>query len=200
MHGYGVDSNERQSIPFFVAFVAMGASYLLRTLFHHWNLDIGDTAHLPSTFAIYGLLHLGYDNYGWRWTRRVGLTRIPDLTGPWKGQLVSSHSGLNRIHEVTVRIHQTWSMIRITLEGARSQSRSEMASIVAVSPSEFELRWEYRAEAKQPDEGREFNHRGLTRLRVQLKDRKILPDVTGDYYTQHGRDTNGTIVLRRVEE
>ena len=72
-----------------------------------------------------------------------------------------------------------------------------MAYIVSISPSEFEIRWEYFAESKQPDSQRDYNHRGVTKLRFQTKDYIVESELKGDYYTQIGRDTNGTIILKR---
>jgi hypothetical protein len=72
-----------------------------------------------------------------------------------------------------------------------------MSCVRAISPNELELRWEYRAEAKNPADAAVFNHRGVTNLRFGLEGGMVQPEMMGDYYTQHGRDTNGTIFLQR---
>lgn len=101
-------------------------------------------------------------------------------------------------HAIEVRIHQTWVTIRIVLEMDRSISASEMACIRLIAPIEFELRWEYRAQAKNPQDGMHFNHRGVTNLRFRTQKGIVQPEMTGDYYTLSNRNTNGTLFLKRV--
>lgn len=67
-----------------------------------------------------------------------------------------------------LRVEQTWTSIRLTLDGGRSFSASEMAVIQSVSEAVHEVRWEYRTESKTPSTGQEFNHRGVTMLRFSL--------------------------------
>jgi hypothetical protein len=71
-----------------------------------------------------------------------------------------------------------------------------MASIGTVSDHQFELRWEYLAESKEPAQGEDFNHHGVTMLRLEVEDYLVRPEMSGNYYTQHGRDTNGSISLK----
>ena len=197
MHSYSVDFIERRNIPFYIA--AAAATYALKTIVDYFKFNFDTGAYIPSGFAAYGLIYILFDKYLWKFgaLRRIGLVSTPDLSGVWSGELKSSLSDLTRTLQITVRIHQTWTAMRVTLDTDKSFSASEMSCIRAVSITEFEFRWEYRAESKEGAEP--FAHRGVTNLRLQLREGKVQPEMRGDYYTQHGRDTNGTIFLKRTE-
>jgi hypothetical protein len=199
MHSYAVDFIERRNIPYYLAAGALGCTFALRWLLQSFGFDAGSGVYVPSGFALYGLLYLSFDQLLWRCgvLRFIGIVLTPNLHGKWVGDLRSSHSGLAKPHPITIRIHQTWTTIRITLETDRSLSASDMACVTAISPNEFELRWEYRAEAKNPLEGPTFNHRGVTNLRFTLSSGRVLPEMKGDYYTQHSRETTGTVFVIR---
>jgi hypothetical protein len=200
MHSYGVDSNERRDVPFYLAAAASGVTLGLRSLLNLLGLQADVATVVPSGFVVYGLLHYLFDRHLWRFKalHLVGVVRVPVVDGAWEGELRSSASGYSKVHAVKLRIHQTWSTIRLTLESDSSFSSSTMAAIKAISAGQFELRWEYRAEAKEPAEGVQFNHRGVTKLRFEGQHGVVLSGMDGDYYTQHGRDTNGTILIRRT--
>jgi hypothetical protein len=200
MHSYGIDSTERRDVPFYLAIMASGLTIGLRSLLGRYGLQPGAVAYVPSGFALYGLLHVLFDQFIWRiqLLRLTGIVRAPLLDGDWSGMLRSSASGYANALNVKLRIHQTWSTIRLTLESDNSFSSSNMAAIRAISAGQFELRWEYRAEAKDPAQGVRFNHRGVTMLRFEIKKGVVCPEMNGDYYTHHGRDTNGSITATRV--
>jgi SMODS-associating 2TM, beta-strand rich effector domain len=199
MHSYSVDSAERRIVPYYLAVVALAATFAVRAVVQRFGFDAG-SIYVPSGFAVYGFLYWAFDRFLWKFglLHRCGIVRVPDLNGTWSGELRSSHSRLLKPHEVSLRVHQTWSTVLFTLESSTSISRSAMANFIRPSPGEFELRWEYQAEAKPPSSPNNFNHRGVTRLRVPTSGSSVLPDVAGDYYTQHGRDSSGTISLRRT--
>jgi len=200
MHPYSVDSRRFPSIAYYVAASAIVLTLGLRILLQFFHVNPGTITYLPSAFALYAALYGIFDRFLWKWrvVQWLGIVTTPDVSGHWQGNLRSSHSNYLIDHEVLVRVHQTWTNIRLTLDGERSISLSTMACIATVSPSEYELRWEYLAEAKRPDENELFNHRGVTTLRFQTSGSKVLPIIKGSYYTQQGRDSNGTIILERV--
>jgi hypothetical protein len=201
MHSYAVDSTERRDVPFFLAAGAIGLTFGLRLLSRFFGLESepAPVAYVSSGFVLYGVLYFLFDRQLWksRVLRTIGIVRVPAVDGTWQGELRSSASQYSKAHPVKVRIHQSWSTIRLTLESENSFSSSEMASIGAISGHQFEIRWEYRAESKVPAQGEDFNHHGVTMLRFEVEDNLVLPEMSGQYYTQHGRDTNGTISIKR---
>lgn len=199
MHYYAVDFAERQTVPFYLAGAATGFTFALRELLKLLNADAGSLIYVPSGFAFYGVMYAIFDSFLWKWGLlwRLRQIKTPNLAGTYEGQLRSSHSDQQKSHEIKLRITQTWRTILITLEMDRSHSHSEMAWIKYVSPTEYEIRWEYSAEANDPKDA-EFNHRGVTRLRLELQVNTVVPQITGDYYTQ--RQTYGTIYLKKTEK
>jgi hypothetical protein len=199
MHPYSVDSDERRVVPFYLAIAALAVTFAMRALLQRCDVDAGN-AYTPSAFVVYGLLYVAFDRVLWKFSplHRFGAVRVPDLNGVWEGDLRSSQSKLQKPHEVRLRVHQTWSTVLLTLESDRSISRSKMASFTKISPSDFELRWEYQAEAKSPLSSANFSHRGVTLLRLATRGPTVMGNIKGDYYTQHGRDSNGTVSLRRT--
>lgn len=199
MHYYAVDFAERRTVPFFLAGAATGSTFLLREILKYFEATAGSGVYVPSAFAFYGIFYLLFDSPFWKWgfLWRLGQIKTPNLEGHYEGELRSSHSDQQKIHGIKVNITQTWTTIIITLETDRSHSYSEMAWIKSISPSEFEIRWEYSAETNDPKFA-EFNHRGVTRLRLNLQRNTIVPQMTGDYYTQ--RQTFGTIYLKRIDK
>lgn len=196
MHSYAVDSSERTYMPFYLAVSATSLTLSLR--FVWTRLGLAPFIAVPSGFALYGILFLLFDQLVWRWKplHQLRLVRVPALQGTWEGELLSSASEYLKPHPVKLRIHQTWSTIQITLDSETSFSSSHMAWIRTISPMQYELRWEYLAEAKNPAQGLRFNHRGVTMLRFEAQDGLVVPEMKGDYYTQHGRDTNGIISVK----
>ena len=118
MHPYSIESKERQSVPFFLAVGASAAVVAGRGLLSTYLPDWSFAIYVPSGFALYGMLYVGFDRFMWTtWPlRRAGICQVPDLNGTWNGVLRSSHSEFGREHPATLRVHQTWSRIRLTFE------------------------------------------------------------------------------------
>jgi len=91
MHRYATDYTSRQIEPFVMAVLSIlltyGASYLTRLL----SLSIPWWIAPPSTLSLYGLLTFLYRRYVWkaRLFKQIPLSSIPNLSGHWKGQIIS---------------------------------------------------------------------------------------------------------------
>jgi hypothetical protein len=197
VHPYSVDSTEHRNVPFFLAAAAIALTLVGRTLFPSTS-EPAFVTYVLSGFTYYGLLYVAFDRWLWKLSllRRLRIVSVPALHGTWVGELRSSASEYSKTHRVKLRVHQTWTTIRLTLDSERSFSSSEMASIASISSDEFELRWEYLAEATALLKGEGFNHRGVTMLHFEVRDH-LIAEMSGNYYTQHGRDTNGSISVKR---
>lgn len=198
MHPLSVESRETRNIAFALAVSAIAITFIVRTVLRKYGVYPVTAVYVPSSFTIYGILFFTFAQALWklRPLHWLGIVSAPDISGTWKGDLRSSHSGLSKPHPIKLTVHQTWTTILLTVDSDRSLSRSTMARFSIVSPNELDLRWEYQAETKDPGNV-QFNHRGVTRLILQKSGSRVLSKATGDYYTQHGRDTNGTISLER---
>src|SRR5260370_38118882 len=113
MHGYSTDSGERRVVPLFLASVAIAlawVSFKILALLHFslpWWLDA------PSTLGFYGALYTFFDRNLWRnrLVRKLGLVRVPNLTGCWRGYLLSSFGGHIKHHALLINIFPSWAQI-----------------------------------------------------------------------------------------
>jgi hypothetical protein len=81
--------------------------------------------------AFYGALYALFDKYLWRDSLvcKLGLVRIPNLEGHWRGYLVTSFDGHVKRHHLMISIVQSWTQITAYLTTATSMSRSCAAVI-----------------------------------------------------------------------
>src|SRR6266702_2974297 len=90
LHTYSTDSTERRYIPFFIAAAGIGASFLVFHLLDRYGIEPPWWASPPvDTMALYGLFYWVFDRFVWKWRllRWLGITKVPDLSGKWYGQV-----------------------------------------------------------------------------------------------------------------
>lgn len=198
MHEYTTTYHDRKPAYYFLAIfsgiVGIGVAFLLKAV-----SDVsGMVMAAPSGIAIYGLLFVLFDQFAWKcsWLYNFGLVKIPDLNGDWEAEISPSGTG-NKI-KAAVKIHQTYSKIRIHLETDKSDSLSQMAAIDMASPNLFTLRYEYSAEFKRNDAAEILRHYGVTSVKLKSNDHKFLEKHSANYYTEQGRDSHGEITFSRV--
>jgi len=196
MHALATDSNEHErSIPVLITLaLALGGG--LHVLLEQWTIVLPWWLDLTSVVSIYGALHFLLDRYGWRWPmfRRLGLVRVPDLKGRWKGVVDSSYldpetSERARV-EVTLTIQQSWTRILIVLETARSRSISKAAMLVT-GEGDPALSYEYGNAPGFKATPTMHAHDGNARL--LLRERTL----EGSYYTGRDRETHGALRVKR---
>jgi len=153
-----------------------------------WWLDT------PAVFGFYGLLYYGLDSWAWRVPRIAAVLRVPDLRGTWRGTIRSSRNSFEDEHAVIVVITQSWSTIRIVLEGPWSISHSVAAHVTdGLGTESFEIAYQY---ANMPRAGAPtamHAHVGTAHLRLS-SDAQLLE---GDYYSGRDRQHFGHIAIRR---
>jgi hypothetical protein len=148
----------------------------------------------PAVFGFYGLLLWGLDAYLWRQPNVARLLRVPDLRGPWHGSVRSSTDQFQQEHPITVVITQSWSALRIVMEGASSSSCSTAAHVSEGAGTEsFEIVYEYLNTPRSGTSATMHAHRGTAHLRLSSDGTAL----TGEYYTGRDRQTHGTIELKR---
>ena len=96
MHGYSTDSSERRFVPLLLAAVAVVCAWLCSKLMAAAHFSTPWWLDAPSSLAFYGVVNTLFDKHLWRnrLVRKLGLSRVPNLTGHWRGFLVSSASVL----------------------------------------------------------------------------------------------------------
>jgi SMODS-associating 2TM, beta-strand rich effector domain len=195
MHLYSTDSNERRVVPFFLAAVAIALAWMLSRSLAAIQLSLPWWMDAPSSMGFYGALYALFDRRLWRsrFLRKLGLVRVPNLAGRWRGYLTSSFDEHVQHLDVQVQIFQTWTQISIVLSTATSQSRSCVAVIQAVDPDSIALIYQYENQPQASAPKTMHMHYGTAMLRIS--NGSLL---TGDYYAGRDRGTFGRISCRRL--
>ena len=150
---------------------------------------------IPSIALVFGVSYWAFDNWVWRWRflRLLRLISVPDLRGEWTGTVASSYTDFETPQSVTVAIEQTWTKMAVGLNAAESRSWSITASVLTNSPEGLVLTYLFDndPEAESADTMQRF--RGTTVLV-----RTAIDQLEGYYYTGRGRETHGSLKLRRM--
>lgn len=197
MHGYSIDSHERRFVPLLLAAVsfllAWACSWLMVTL----HLSVPWWLDAPSGLAFYGTLYTLFDKHLWRTgiVRRLGLSTIPNLTGRWRGFLVSSYDGHTKRHDVVLHIFQSWTKISVYLTATTSMSRSLAAEIQVADPEGAALLYQYECQPLSTAMKSMHMHYGAAMLRLIKED-----CLSGEYYAGRDRRTFGRLCCWREKD
>lgn len=194
MHDYAIDSRERVFVVSTLftasAIVAAVAAILMPSDLTpvRWLLPI------PSIALVFGVFYWGFDNWLWRWRflRVLRLISVPDLRGVWTGTVASSYTGFEKTQPVTVTIEQTWTKMVVRLNAAESRSWSMTASVLTKAPEGMVLTYLFDNQPEPQSVGTMERFRGTTVLVSEAPAR-----LEGYYYTGRGRQTHGSLKLRR---
>jgi|SRR5215470_4016455 len=194
MHGYSTDSDERRIVPLLLACVAIALAWISSKVLAAIHFSVPWWMDAPSLMAIYGVLYALFDRYLWRnrLVSKLGLVKIPNLSGRWHGYLISSFDGHVKRHNLMVNVFQSWTEITVFLTTATSISRSCAAVIQVGDPEGVALIYQYQNQPLANAERTMHMHYGTAMLRVTS-------DVclVGDYYAGRDRRTFGRICCRR---
>ncbi|MCW8965065.1 MAG: hypothetical protein OQK82_00045 [Candidatus Pacearchaeota archaeon] len=197
MHEYSISHHDRKTAYYFLAILSglLGAfvAYILGT----FESSFGIAVAAPSGLAVFGFFFLLFDRFIWQlpWLYTLGIIKIPNLNGQWDAAIVSSATG-NEI-QAQVYVHQTYSKIRIRLETEKSESLSQMAALEMADPTLFNLRYEYSAEYQRDKNAEILRHYGVASLKLKSRNHEFSSEHSATYYTEQGRDSHGTITVRR---
>jgi hypothetical protein len=144
--------------------------------------------------VFYGALYTLFDKYLWKngFACKLGLVKIPNLAGCWRGYLISSFDGHAKRHNLVINIFQTWTQLAVFLATATSISRSCAAVIQVGDPEGVALIYQYQNQPLADATRTMHMHFGTAMLRVS--DGGCL---VGDYYSGRDRRTYGRICCRR---
>jgi hypothetical protein len=195
MHGYSTDSNERRVVPLLLALLAIALAWASSKFLAASHLSIPWWADAPSSMAFYGALYALFDRYLWRnrFVHKLGLVRIPDLTGRWRGYLLTSFDGHAKRHELMIHIFQSWTQITVYLTTPTSMSRSSAAVIQVDDPEGAALVYQYQNQPLADAMRTMHMHYGTAMLRISNGG-----CLAGDYYAGRDRRTFGRICCKRV--
>ena len=194
MHDYAIDSRERVFVArllFMASALVSGVGAMLipaDVVPMRWLLP------LPSIALVFGVSYWAFDNWLWRWRflRTLRLISVPDLRGAWTGTVASSYTGFEIDQPVTVTIEQTWTKLAVRLNAAESRSWSVTASVLTHAPEGLVLTYLFDNDPKAEAVSTMQRFRGTTVLVGTAPDR-----LEGYYYTGRGRETHGSLKLRR---
>lgn len=195
MHPYATNSEERTTIPFFIAAIAFGTSWLLAFLIGQNHLPFW--LEVPGTFTLYTLLFLVFRTWGWKveWLHNCGAVKVPNIEGEWHGYVTSSFDRHAEQSPVQVRISQNWTHMSLRLVTDLSESHSVVASIY-VSADETTLAYQYQNVPSGRATKTMHAHAGTAALRVS----EVREELSGDYYSGRDRSNHGTLLLRRLRK
>jgi len=196
MHGYSTDSNERKVVPLLLALMAIALAWMSSNFLAVMHLAIPWWLDAPSSMAFYGALYALFDKYLWRnsFVYNMGLVRIPNLTGRWRGYLITSFDGHTKRHDLMIHIFQSWTQIIVFLTTATSMSRSSAAVIQVDDPEGAALIYQYQNQPLADAMRTMHMHYGTAMLRVSNDG-----CLAGDYYAGRDRRTFGRICCKRVK-
>lgn len=194
MHDYSTDSDERRVVPLFLAFLAISLAWASSKLFELTHLTVPWWVDAPSLMAFYGVLYTLFDRYLWRngFVCKLGVVRVPNLGGCWRGYLISSFDGHAKRYNLVINIFQTWTQLAIFLATATSISRSCAAVIQVGDPEGVALIYQYQNQPLADATRTMHMHFGTAMLRVSNGGCLV-----GDYYSGRDRRTYGRICCRR---
>ena len=194
MHDYAIDSRERVFVVRFLFMASALAAAVVAALIPSDLTPMRWLLPIPSIALVFGVSYWAFDNWLWRWRflRVLRLISAPDLRGVWTGTVASSYAEFEHQQPVTVTIEQTWTKMVVRLNAAQSRSWSLTASILTNSPEGLVLTYLFD---NQPEAG---SDRTMERFRGTVVLVSTAPGrLEGYYYTGRGRETHGSLKLRR---
>jgi hypothetical protein len=192
MHPYATDSEERRNVLLGIALVSLGLAYGFHWLIVHMNIQTPWWVESPSVLGIAGVLYKAFDKWLWRWFRKLGIVKVPDIQGQWEVGGYTSFEQMKSF-KANVTIRQTWTHISVYLETEQSISRSLAASLSSNQPEGAVLVYHYRNEPKPNAVKTMHAHIGTALLRL-----KNAECMEGEYYSGRDRRNYGGLTLRRA--
>jgi hypothetical protein len=193
---YATDSKERSTLAYWFAVASVAGAYAISAGVGAIKLHLPWWLALPTPMALYLIIRSAFARYAWRMKifRRLGIVKIPDLNGTYKGHLWSSHDATDK-HLCTLVISQTWTDISIQGKFPKSTSFNMVTGISVEGTAAPRLTYEYWNEPSSDAPESMHAHRGTIWLDIIFDERTI--DLKGDYYTGRGRENIGRIEVRQ---
>ena len=195
MHDYSTDASERRGVPLLLALLAIALAWATSKFLAAIHLSIPWWVDAPSSMGFYGTLYTLFDRYLWRnsFVHKLGLVRVPNLEGRWRGYLITSYDGHAKRYPLMMNIFQSWTQIIVYLTTPMSMSRSSTAVIQMDDPEGAALIYQYQNQPLADAMKTMHMHYGTAMLRLSNDG-----CLTGDYYAGRDRRTFGRICCKRA--
>jgi len=198
MHPYSININDKAKVYWIIIPLSLLAGYWVNECFlktleiyqtYSWIIDV------PSSgLAFFAIFYQLFDKYIWKWFATIKFWfATPVLTGEYTGELLSSRNEMKESTQITIKIKQTLTRIKISLHTSQSTSKSEMAAILVDEPDGPLLIYEFLNDHRKVANPNLTIHRGLTRLTFKEKEKTLV----GIYYTSPERKNYGQIKVKR---
>jgi len=219
MHPYTTTADDRVVIIRWLTVLGVAAGVGIAALPAAFGVSVPAYIFLPSPAVVFAGLFVAYDNLLWR--RRifsVRLSRTPDLSGRWEGDIVVRRQ-LGRTpreqgnqatdvgpfdlvtdadslptHPCVVTIRQTWTKMSVEFATAFSNSQSVIAN-VALFGEQRGLRYLYSVDSITGSDSDLERHDGFARLRPTDED---WTELSGDFFSDQHYQRYGEYVIQRV--
>ncbi len=194
MHGYSTDSSERRVVPLLLALLSIALAWVSSRFLAAAHLSVPWWLDAPSSIAFYGVLYGLFERFLWRnsLVPKLGLVRIPNLMGRWRGYLITSFDGHAKRHDLVIHIFQSWTQISVFLTTASSMSRRCAAVIQVDDPEGVALIYQYQNQPLADAMKTMHMHYGTAMLRLSNGG-----CLAGNYYAGRDRRTFGRICCKR---
>lgn len=193
---YSTDSNERDSIVIWIAFIAILAAYVIHVLLDPLNWQYSWLVDPPSAVAVYSGLRRVFGARLWRTkiARTLGFVEIPDLNGSWVGTFTSSYDDFATNRKCRVEIKQNWYSMSVLYWAENSESVSVMAGISVTNAAGPQLSYCYANRARYDQNL--ADHDGAQFLTLTYEDGRVT--LAGEYYTNRkDGQTRGHVTMYR---
>jgi hypothetical protein len=160
-----------------------------------WNVNVTPSIlSLVGATAVFGVLYWVFDRFAWRWRFLNTVIKVPYVAGEWRcqGQTINPDGSAGHQWNATITILQSWDKIRVLLKTAQSSSNSIAAALICDDADAYRLLYHYRNDPKI-GEVELKSHLGFGEL-IFARD---LRTADGEYFNGHGRNTFGTMKLKR---
>lgn len=197
MHPYSININDKVKVYWIIIPLSLLVGYFVNEGLksfnfyqtYSWIIDV------PSSgLAFFAIFYQLFDKYVWKWFAQIKFWfSTPVLCGEYTGELLSSRDGMQHPTQITVKIKQTLTRIKISLHTDQSTSKSEMATLLVDEPDGPLLIYEFINDHRKVADPNLTIHRGTTRLTYNENEKTL----NGTYYTSPERKNYGQISVKR---
>lgn len=194
MHSYSIDNNERVTI---LSFFGVASVYIKNSINDFLVTNFGSIVAPLTALFIFSILFSIYNFVVWKWVARISfLKTTPNLSGIYKGVLKSSYDEYKVEHPAVVTVKQSWTKMLVTLQTEKSKSCSKTGSILLNTKCDPILLYFYQNDPNIDSAKSMEIHYGTCEHTF------VKADNTFDaiYYSGRGRNTTGTIKLKKVKK
>lgn len=161
-----------------------------------WNTNLTPSVlSLAGAASVFTALYWLFDRFAWKWRFLALVIKVPNIAGQWdcQGQTINPDGSHGYSWQATITILQSWDRIRVLLKTTQSTSNSISAALICDDADAYSLLYHYRNDPRIGEVDLK-GHLGFGEL-IFARD---LKSADGEYFNGHGRNTFGTMKLKRI--